>query len=99
MAEHHPWSLAVLLIFLPINHPLIQALFHQSGFDRIMGNCGKDILNVKVYNNHYSSLIQSQDGNQVGQGWFFLGKSMLYVQIIFLSVLCLDSPLKGLRLS
>lgn len=64
-----------------------------------MGNCVKDVLKVELYNIHYSPLIQSQEGNQAGQGWFFLGKPMFHVQISFLSVLCLDLPLKGLRLS
>lgn len=99
MAKYHPLSLAVLPIFHSINGTLIQALFHQFGFDCIMGNCVKDVLKVELYNIHYSPLIQSQEGNQVGPGWFFLGKPMFHVQISFLSLLCLDLPLKGLRLS
>lgn len=48
MADHHPLSLTVLPIFHPINHPLIQALFHQFGFDHIMGNCQRS-FKVDVY--------------------------------------------------
>lgn len=64
-----------------------------------MENSVKEVLNVKMHNIHYSPLIQSQEGNQVGQGRFVLGKSVLDVQISFLSVLCLDSLLKRLMLS
>lgn len=91
-------SLPVLPIFHPINHPLIQASFHQFGFDHIMGNCQRSFKGRSTQH-PLLSLIQSQGGNQVGQGCFVFGKSMLDVQMTFLSVLCLDSALQGLRLS
>lgn len=101
--DFHGWTLPFEpdspTSFYPINHPLIQALFHQFGHNHIMKNCLKHVLKVKIYNIHYFPFIQSQGSNQVGQGWFFLGKSTLDVQTSFLSILCLDSPLKRLRLS
>lgn len=98
MAEHPPLSLTILPILYSINHPLIEALVHQLGFDNITANCQRSFKGHRIQH-PLLSLIQSQGSNHVGQGWFVCGRSVLDDQITFLSVLCLDSPLQGLRLS
>lgn len=98
MAEPPPLSLTILPILYSINHPLIEALVHQLGFDNIMANCQRSFKGHRI-RHPLLSLIQSQGSNHVGQGWYVCGRSVLDDQITFLSVLCMDSPLQGLRLS